>query len=520
MTNLPGQELSFLSNEERLNVYNLLTEGCTHVWSKKKLQEQKLQTALNIFIPLTQLDPYFLAHLTSYLVEKTKVEDFILLSIYANSLSSADGQAFSPDSKYKKPNLRYVSWAALQKLSPIQAVRLMEISRNKFSVANHLNLGQHFPTTLKKAFQKYLKYREANLSVLRGIRKAGLADKYKTLYENLRLIPSDEAASILRIKIRGRNISFEDSLFDFKDKTDLEIAEMIRKNKLPVLSTIGALPKMSPVVAVALLEQASGDQAVILRKVFEDAGVLKDKEVLKLYEEKILTAKTALDRVEKFQKQTNEDIARLLKTARATVRKEQVGDIGKIYMMIDASGSMDSAIKFAMQKASIFAECVNNPRENFRWGMFDTRGEELPLPEEFVQDAFKAVLFGRRFGGGTDIAALYRPAREFGADVDVIVSDGEHNSGYLNQILKNVHNQNPNFSKPKACVFINFGAPRLVEEAYNGIGVPVAIVNPSSLESSAGVTDAVRLALKGPMQVIEDIMDHPLLELPKWYYSI
>jgi len=52
-----------------------------------------------------------------------------------------------------------------------------------------------------------------------------------------------------------------------KEKED---AEKIRKEKLPPTGVIGALPdKISPVIAVSILEQASGNQAVILRELFD-----------------------------------------------------------------------------------------------------------------------------------------------------------------------------------------------------------------------------------------------------------
>src|SRR5258708_22390577 len=110
---VPNQEnptLPYLSNKERLDVYNLLLTAAQHLWSKNKLQAEKMIDVLHALVPLTQKDPYFLAHLTSYVMTNPSMnlnKDLKVTAIHINSLSSADGMPFSPGSKYMKPNLRY-----------------------------------------------------------------------------------------------------------------------------------------------------------------------------------------------------------------------------------------------------------------------------------------------------------------------------------------------------------------------------------------------------------------------------
>ena len=119
------ESLSILTDEERLKVYQLLTDGCHHGWSKGKIQEEKITEILNILIPLTIKDPHFLSRLLSYTIKKSDNKDLAVLTTYSNSLSSGDGLPFSIGSQYRKPNLRYVSAAALQMLDPkrIQGLR-------------------------------------------------------------------------------------------------------------------------------------------------------------------------------------------------------------------------------------------------------------------------------------------------------------------------------------------------------------------------------------------------------------
>lgn len=518
------EQLSYLSNQERLAVYQLILQGCSHIYSKNQLQKDKALEALNTLVPLTQKDPFFLAHLTSYVAQKSQSKDLAVFTTFISSLSSADGSPFSPGSKYFKPNLRYISAAALHKLDPKLALRVTELARMKFGVDGYLNEASHFPNVLKTALRKYLQYREVNLPIMRGIKKAGLGESIIKMYRLLHESPPDDVAAILRWQQKDRKIKFEKSEIDFQGMDDLSIAKKIRKEKLPVLGVLGALPiQMTPAIAIALLEQSTGNQAVILRKTFEDAGVLTDTEVLKLYEEKIKAAKTALDRVDAISETASEEIKKILKEARAGKRKEELNEIGKVFLHLDASGSLHEVFDIATERGAIIAEMVNNPKENFRWGTYNISGELLPLPDEFIKDAFAAILFGKRADGGTDCFALYPEARKFGAEVDVQISDGGHNVGDLGDKIEKFHLKNPNLPKPKACVIIHVRGvefSNILQRGYEANNIPVAIMQPESLTESALVAQAVKVAMLGPVVIVDEIMNTELLKLPDYYFTL
>src|SRR5260221_12918331 len=147
-----NESLHQLTSQERLQAYNLITSGCGHLWSKGKMQEAKVQDVLRVLIPLTKNDPYFLAHLTSYALQRTKSKDLQIMTTLANSLSTADGLPFSPGSEYVKPNLRYVSYAAVHKFDPPLALRMLLLANNyKFGVDGYLNPATHFSQGLRTA---------------------------------------------------------------------------------------------------------------------------------------------------------------------------------------------------------------------------------------------------------------------------------------------------------------------------------------------------------------------------------
>lgn len=513
--------LGYLTNEERLKTYQTIIDGCAHLYSKGKPQAEKIKETLSFLIELGQKDPYFLAHLTSW-AQKHESRDLKIATIFANSLSSADGRPFSHRSKYKKPNLRYVSAAALLNLDPKMALRVRDLGSLKFDVPKILNEGSHLTTAMKTAIKKYLKFREANLKILEGVKKAGLARIYKNLYRMVHLRPSDEAARILRWQQKDRKIEFKKSPFDFSGLKPIQIAKKIRDDKLPILGVLGALPKITPAIAVALLERATGNQALILRKTFEDAGVLEDREVKELYKSKIGEAKTSIDRVENLSKGASEEVKKIMKQAKSKVRKKETKGLGKVFLHLDVSSSMHRVIDFAKKRGAVIAETVDNPKENFRWGEFNQSGRRLPLPEDFTEDAFAAALFGKVTSGTTDVFACYPMARNEGSEIDVIISDQGHNMGILEQKIRRYHEKNPDKKKPKTCVVVSipFEKRGIIQQAYEANGIPVAVMKTDALTSSAGVAGAIRHAMLGPMAVIEEILSCPLLSLPSWYFSL
>jgi hypothetical protein len=521
MTNNENQ-LSYLDDKERLQAYQTIVNGCSHLWSKGTLQKDRLKQVLDIFMELSQKDPYFLAHFTSYAVTKIDSKDLKVVSVFANSLSDADGTPFSQGSTYNKPNLRIVSQAALQHKSfdPKLAARVIEIATTKQTLGSKYKEGTHFSRQLKTAIKKYVKYREQNPKALEGIRKVGLSKRFQILYRYVHIIPTYEAASILGWKQKKGPAIQKTKVFDFKGMSDLEIAQKIRDDKLPPTGVLGALPeKVSPVIAAAILEQATGDQAVILRELFDSQGLLKHAEVKKIFTEKIKQAKTALDRVERINTEIDEDIQKELKQAKSTARKEAVGDIGKIFLHIDISGSMESAITVAKDRGAIIAECVNNPQENFFWGVFNGVGSILIRPDTFEKDAFTAKLYGMRCSGNTDCLALYEYARKQKCDVDVYITDEGHNVGDIKQRIELMTSNG--IPKPKAAVIIHVGgACSILKKGLEEAGIPVSIMDPNTLIESALVSQAVKTALKGATAIIEEIMQTPLLKLPEWWNAV
>ncbi len=521
--------LSEYSDEKRLAIFKILSSACTHLYSKGKLQEEKFIKSAEIFADVAKNDPVFLAHLTAY-AQKQDSKDLKVLSVFFNSLNDANGTPFFPGAKKCKPNYREVSYAILQQLDPHLAGRVLEMAHKKFAVKGILNDSRHFPTGLKTAFRKYLGYREENPDILRGAKKSGLSKKLQQIYRLTRCAPTGEAAAILRWKQKSGNVVPMENLPDFSSMTSAEIASKLEEVKLSPVVALSVIPqeKITAKVAKALLGNCTGNQSIILYNWFARNGFLDVASINSLFKDKIKESTTAVDRIDTLTKNADEDDKKEMSEARSEIRKKisQKAGLGKIFVHIDASGSMEKAIKYAMDNASTIAECVDNPSKNFGWGIFNAYGRKLSIPSSFTKEDFYSILYGVRASGSTDCIALYEAARKMGAEVDIYITDQGHNVGTISTRIQKFHNDNPNVAKPRAAVIIDFSGNRnaqyvcQLEDGLKKVGIPVAIMPPESLKESALVSQSVAMAVKGELSVIDDILDTKLPSLPKWWNSV
>lgn len=516
------------SDSKRLSIFKMLTSACTHLYSKNKLQKDKFMAVAAIFADLAKNDPVFLAHFTAYANAKLDSKDLRVLSIFFNSLNDANGTPFFKGSKLNKPNFREISSILLQNLDPHLALRVLMLCHEKFEVSGILNHSTHFTTAMKTAFKKYLKYREAHPDMIKGMKTKGLGNKFASIYRLARVAPSYECASILGWKQKQGPAIVATHKLDFTDKTSAEIASEISTKKISPVVALSVIPKekITTNVAKALLSNATGNQSIILFNWFSENGFMDVESIKTLFAKKVKTATTAVDRIETLTKNATQEDKKVMAEVRSENRKRETANagIGKVYLHIDASGSMQAAIEWAKERASIIAECVNDPEKNFAWGMFGTSGLELPKPKEFTKEHFFAALYGRTANmGQTDCLALYDKARKFGAEIDIYVTDQGHNVGTINKRIREYHEVNPNLPKPKAVIIIDFGGGGdngTLARQLKMAEIPYSFIAPNALKESALVAQSIKLALVGELKVIEDIMETPLPTLPKWWNTV
>lgn len=514
--------LPYLSDIERFKIYQLLVSGNQHFWSKNKLEITKVLPVLTNAIKLAKEDPEFSAHLLSYVMKNSESRDLKVLFTYANFLNDADGTFFGASKKYRKPDYRSVAIAALLELDPKLAERVVDLRSVGVEVPNILRKAKHWPDRANTAVRKYLKYREAHLNIVKGIVKTGMSKVLRRLYIKSHLAPSTEVAELLRWKQKdGRTIE-KKVLFDIKGLSATQIAKKIQTEKPSPQIVLGVIEKITPVIAAAILDVCTGNQALIYSKMFEEAGILNDKEVRKAYEEKVMTATSTADRAQNLSKDVSEETKAVMKQAKQAARKKVVEKSGldeKVYLHVDVSSSMQSAITLAKRCASEIAECINDPAKNFVLGHFGTRAEVVKNPTEFTAEAFAALMYAWRANqGSTDIIASYELARQKGATVDIYLTDGGHNVGNFGTKLTNAISKH---GKPNCAIVVNLGseADALVK-CFEKWGIPSILVDSNAVLQSALVAETIAKSIKGPMAVLEQISATPLLQVPAWYNQI
>ena len=364
------------------------------------------------------------------------------------------------------------------------------------------------------------------------MKRNGLGKKMQQLYRLTRTSPSPEAAAVLRWKQKfgGPDSDKMESLPDFSTMTSAEIAEKLMDSKLSPTVALSIIPKdkITANVAKALLNGCTGNQSIILYNWFAKNGYLDVKSIKSLFNSKVAESTTAVDRIDTLTRNADEEDKKEMANIRSDVRKKaaKAAGLGKVFLHIDSSGSMQSAIQFAMDNAATIAECVDHPVENFGWGLFSSRGTKLGLPKSFTKEDFYKSLYGVRAGGSTDCIALYEESRKMGAEVDIYITDQGHNVGSIVTRINKYHAENPTTLKPRAAVIIDFSFNRnaaykdQLEDGLNKAGIPVAVMKPEALKESALIAQAVATAVKGEVALVDEIMDTPLPTLPKWWGSV
>jgi hypothetical protein len=497
--------------EGQLQVFNLLKNGCQHLWHRGKPDQAKIEGVLKEFYPLTFQDPNFLAHLACWSLRQD-MKDLKVISIYLNFLSSADGTAFDREANLFRPNLRIVSSAAVQKLDVPLTLRVLQLGKTKYEIQPGVK-STHCPVTLRTAVGKYLAYRQHLPATLAGIKAQGLRKKYLAIYRALhRRVPAEVLAAFKA-----------DTLIEKFGGTSEEIVSQIEKTakSVPVILSMLEKSAISPLVAVALLERCTPKQVVVYQALFEELGLLAVPEVAEIFAAKAAMAGASVDRLKVKGVPATEQLKQEIQ---AQAHKAAVGSVGKVYLHLDVSGSMRTSIDWAKKYTAKIAAAIQDPANNLKIGTFQTIGQELPAPGGYTQAHFEKLFFGVNSFGGTMCHALWEKSRTWGADVDVFVTDQKHNDGTAESspgYIQDLADHFAKFSRPKAVVIVNVGVhTSILRQAFERVGVPVTEILGSDLEKSQGIGEVLRTALKGSLAIVEEIMATPLVELPKWWWAV
>ena len=497
------EELQELTEDKRLEVYNLLTDGCTHFWSKGKRQDEYVKTNIERFAFLVTDDPFFLVHLAAWSCGyKNKNWDLRLLSIYLNALSDADGTPFVPGGTLRKPNFRSVSIKLLDQLFPNWLVRLRQLDSVKWNLKG--TESSHFPLSLRRAMQRHVMGLNENrvLGYVKNRQTKSLKKLYRLLHLPHPAGHSPKVAQLLRWKDKLGRVEIKQYESPFKGLSDAEIAKKIEKDKLSFSQALSAVSQVTFESAKALLGVATPNEALINRALFDEAGLLADPETEKLYFSKIGRA-SVVDRIDRITTATSEVTKDKLAGVRTKTRRESFGFDGKIAVWIDISGSMKSALELAKECIAEIADFAGGDPKRFFWAVGNDQIypiQEVPKSKEHAMQ----LLYPYRSSGSTDCLAYYRAMQSLDpVDIFVWITDGGHCSGSVR-----IEDLKP----PKTAIIVP--VPGNSNDSLSGIlkqnGIEPIYLKPEALKQGALLGQAIQTAMRGRYAIIDEIMNWPL----------
>ncbi len=355
-----------------------------------------------------ELDPLFYAHFAVWYQCKGEVRDHKHLFI-ARLLTSPEPIV----------EFRSVGRALFLNLSVREAARVIKYARELFGGA---------PRFLKRTVERYLRQLEADEKRFDDIVVRNRRD-LKTLYASMHIKPSQFAQAVL----------FDDEppvgskawiVKRLRKENPVKAAELIVKYRVPYLVAVGAVQKVTPTIAVALLSVMTPQEVLNNLASLKRRGLLNDPEVRKLVEEKLEAAKTdarvSTLKTDLAMAHVDEELAEKIREVR-DVRVEQKAEILlPTALFIDKSGSMEPAIEVGKRIAAMIAPIA---KAGLWVVAFDSVAREIKAKGTSMSDweeAFKHIKAGGSTSVGSALEILRR--RKIAVEQIIIVTDEEENT--------------------------------------------------------------------------------------------
>ena len=227
-----------------------------------------------------------------------------------------------------------------------------------------------------------------------------------------------------------------------KTEDEQTICEIIDANKLPPLTTLGALKiKLTPAIAASLVKGMSPKQLQNFTGMLQKKGLLEDPDFKKAVTAKLKKGGKNLSmRGTVAAKKLGKD-ADIMKDATDSFVKSLPMIRGKkILLCIDKSKSMEKAIILGKDAASTLASKVENPEENLLILAFGATAGIVPLPVKKTFSEFEITFRYMTADGSTSIGVCIEKALEMGftPDTVVFITDGRENTPpFFETVLSN-----------------------------------------------------------------------------------
>ncbi len=433
-----------MTNEQdlRLNVLN----------SVLTTPHRKLTEVAPFHRELRERDPLFYGHLAVWYQREGVVRDH-KEAFVAFLLTSA------------VPAHRDAGFVLLQELPPYQVARVVDfLKRELHSV----------PRAARTAVTRYLRARESNAALFDGA-AVRARNAMKALYAGLHVKPSARADAIL-FKDAPPEGSAPWVVKRLGGIADAEAqARLIVSNRIPYTVAVGALRRVTPSVLVALLSAMTPQEVINNLGSLRRRGAFDHAEVKARIEAKLAEARTDVRvaacktataakaaAVDAGTKKLLDDVADVQVKARGRIRRSTA-------LLIDKSGSMESAIELGKRVAALVSGIMDAPLHVYA---FDTVAYRLDAADPSMgawDRAFELI----RAGGQTSIGAAVEALRLGAQAVEqlVIVTDECENAAPYFSASYEKYAQDVGI-RPDVLVIKLGNARTLVEDACRAGAIP------------------------------------------------
>lgn len=399
----------------------------------------------------------------------------------------------------------------------------------------------------RKAVEKWLRYREENPHVLKGLIDHGNRRKVMELARRVGYKPSTpKFFEMLRWKQKqsedGRReiaIGVEVAKAEtWEGLSEQQICEKIVKDKLNYKKVVGLLPAeigLTRAVMAAVIEAGglSGSDMIILTPTLEELGLLKVRAIKERWKQAMDGAKD--QRAANIAKRVKSQEAREgLEEASDKAAQKIVGEAAKdlrIYVVVDKSASMRGAIEKA--KEYLVKLLVGFPLERLHVSVFNTVGTEIRIKgpsAKAVDHAFKShsAAGGTCYYMGVRVLAQHKP--QDGED-SIILFVGDQGEPPSPRLADEIRASGIN---PLAFGMLNvagmYGIGAVVDDAANRLQIPCFQIDEGIFSDPYAVTRTIRNLIaatpvgaptgrRAPSRrktLVEQILQTPLLDKPEW----
>jgi len=512
------------------------------------------------FGEIWQANPELAARLASYIMTETDWRDMKVVSAAFMLVQSRRGDPVIDESNgvrevlfhdedyrdigeamlkfYVRGSNRMMNPKLIQRVGEVLALPGVVEANRIFGFGN-AHKRKPFLGRYEKAVADWLNFRESNPTLLEGLAKAGFAGTVRTLsrkvgykpkspryFEVLRWPQKQHADGHRKIGLDGLNIV----KLSFQGMTEAEICQRIVDEELGYKQTIGMLPPeigLTPAIFVALLDQLSDKDLVILTPTLEEFGLLEHAPIQERWKAALASQEDQRSRnIAKNVK--NRQAAQALETAadQAVVKVVQKATAeADVHLMfiIDASGSMEGAID--QSKEALTHIVQGFPVEKLHIASFDTVGQILRLRHASAAGVAH-MLSPVKAGGGTSYSSAITAFQAAqvripdGAELIVFAvgdEQGEAGENFALTIRKSGYRVSAFAHVVNVCQ--NWGRGQTVRRAAEVLSVPYLEVNVAQLCDVYQVQRTLRAVLEATpfhsrMALVEKILATPLLVKP------